>query len=201
MRPTEILKSEHRVIEQVLTCLDRIADEAKESGSVPVKAAGDALRFLREFADGCHHKKEEDRLFPMLESRGMPKYGGPTDVMRTEHEQGRALIRTMAQSLESAGAGERAVVQSFVRAARDYVQLLRAHIQKEDHCLFAMADNLLSLDDQDRLEEAFEAVEREQEKPCTHRHCLEIAANLVKQFGVSEAAIESAAAQDRCCVH
>ena len=201
MRPTEILKGEHRVIEQVLTCLERMADQGLEQGKIPAKAATDALKFLREFADGCHHKKEEDRLFPLLEGRGLPRAGGPTDVMRTEHEQGRALIRTMASSLDAAGVGDARALQSFTRAARDYVQLLRAHIHKEDHCLFAMADSLLSPAEQERLEADFDAVEREQAKPCTHNHCLAIAANLARQFDVPELVPLASTPRERCCVH
>src|SRR6516165_8465061 len=117
MRPTEILKSEQRIIEQVLTCLERIAGEGLQEGRVPGDAAAEALKFFREFADGCHHKKEEDRLFPLLEARGLPRQGGPTGMMRYEHEEGRALIMTMADALPEAAAGNSTAVREFADAA------------------------------------------------------------------------------------
>jgi hemerythrin-like domain-containing protein len=201
VRPTDILKHEHRVIEQVLTCLERMAAQAEEQGKVPVKGAADALKFFCEFADGCHHKKEEGKLFPLLESRGLPKRGGPTDVMRFEHEQGRGLIREMAGSLEAAGAGDRSAVETFTRAARAYIEMLRAHIEKEDHCLFNMADSLLAPTDQERLEADFEAVEHDEATPDAHEQCLTIAANLARQFNVPEIVQGEAATHAHCCIH
>lgn len=188
-------------IEQVLTCLERMADRGERQGEIPVKAAADMLKFFREFADGCHHKKEEDKLFPLLESRGLPKQGGPTDVMRFEHEQGRSLIQEMARWLAAAGAEDRAAVQEFARAARDYIRMLRAHIEKEDHCLFTMADSLLAPADQERLEAEFESVEHEQASPCTHEHCLNIAANLARQFNVPDRAHAESAPHPLSCSH
>ena len=47
MRPTEILMEEHRVIEVVLACLDRMADDAHAPANVPVADARDAIEFLR----------------------------------------------------------------------------------------------------------------------------------------------------------
>ena len=56
MRPTEILSDEHRVIEQVLACLERIAEEA-ETRTLDVAAARDVVTFVQNFADRCHHGK------------------------------------------------------------------------------------------------------------------------------------------------
>jgi len=201
MRPTDILKNEHRVIEQVLTCLERMTDQGERQGRIPFQAAADALKFFREFADGCHHKKEEDKLFPLLELRGLPKRGGPTDVMRSEHEQGRGLIKAMAESLKAAGEGDKAAIQQFARAARAYIQMLRAHIEKEDHCLFNMADSLLPQADQERLETDFDAVEHEQATPCTHEHCLAIATDLAQQFNVPCTAHAAPLLHAQCSIH
>src|SRR5262245_578365 len=77
MRPTDILSAEHRVIEQVLDCLQRIGENAASSGTLDMDSARAALRVLRTFADRCHHGKEEERLFPMLAKRGLPTHVGP----------------------------------------------------------------------------------------------------------------------------
>ena len=82
MSPIETLMQEHRVIEQVLACLDIMIRQAEESGRLDADAARDTTDFLREYADGCHHSKEEGQLFPMMEERGMPAENGPTGVMR-----------------------------------------------------------------------------------------------------------------------
>lgn len=197
MRATETLKSEHRVIEQVLNCLERMAIQARAEGSFCIQDANDALDFFREFADGCHHRKEEDRLFPMLESHGLPPQGGPTSVMRSEHERGRELIRAMRRALDAATARCDGAAEQFAFHAEAYVKFLRAHIDKEDHCLFPMADQLLTSADQNRLAAGFETIEHEQDDPKRHSRYLNIASELAKHYGVAGAG--GAAVHATCC--
>ena len=185
MRATETLKDEHRVIEQVLNSLERIAEQGREKGILCIQDASDALDFFRDFADGCHHKKEEDQLFPLLEARGMPRQDGPTGVMRTEHEQGRELIRAMRRALDAAAAHCEGAVEQFANYADSYVKFLRAHIDKEDHCLFAMADSMLTSADQERLEAGFATIEHEQDYPHRHDRYLTIASELAKHYHVA----------------
>src|SRR5262245_7867837 len=106
MTATEILKGEHRVIEQVLDCLDRITELALAEGRLDALSARQALAFFETFADRCHHGKEEGQLFPLLEARGLARQGGPTGVMLSEHEHGRAHIRCMAACIEPASKGQ-----------------------------------------------------------------------------------------------
>jgi hemerythrin-like domain-containing protein len=48
---------------------------------------------------------------------------------------------------------------AFARAGRGYIALLTQHIQKENNVLFPMADRVLSVETQARLEHEFEAME------------------------------------------
>jgi len=142
-RPTDVLMSEHRVIERVLTCLATLAERARDSDAFDAEGAARMLDFFVEFADRIHHMKEEDRLFPALESCGLPREAGPTSVMRNEHEIGRARVRAMLTDLDEAAAGPGSARERFVGHALDFVTLLREHIAKEDQVLFPMADSML----------------------------------------------------------
>jgi len=104
MRATEILMEEHRVIERVLDCLERMAELGQEDGHVEAPPARDVVDFLRAFADRRHHGKEEERLFPILETRGFSPDSGPTGVMRMEHVKGRELVGRVDASIEDATA-------------------------------------------------------------------------------------------------
>ena len=186
MRPIEILKNDNRVIERVLTCLERIAGEGLEKGQLPVDAAANALTFFREFVDGSHRRKVVNQLFPLLEARGLPYQSWPTGTLRHEYKDGRTLINFMSNVLDWAGARDVKPVQEFAGVARVYIQMSRAHIEKEDHYLPYLADSLLSTTDQDYLEEEFETIEPEQSKPSANAHYLAIATNLARQFNVPE---------------
>ncbi len=95
MRPTRMLMDEHRNIERVLDCLERMTVLADTSGHLDGASARQALAFFRGYADRCHHGKEEDLLFPMMEKKGFPRETGPLGIMRDEHEAGRAHIHAM----------------------------------------------------------------------------------------------------------
>ncbi len=193
MKPTEILMAEHRVIEQVLSCLEAMATRAEQTGKLENQPAREALEFFRMFADRCHHGKEETQLFPALEAKGFSRHGGPTGVMMHEHEAGRNCVRGMAAALDANAAAD------FVRHARLFVEMLRQHIQKEDHCLFTMADQAFTEDDQAKLLAAFERVEHEDLGAGTHEKFLKIADDLAARYGVAPAA--APAGGHHCCGH
>lgn len=196
MQPTQTLMEEHRVIEQVLDCLDRMAEQCANGQRLDTQSAAQALDFFREFADHCHHAKEEDLLFPLLERKGFSREHGPTGVMLREHVLGRRHVAAMAEALTRATAGNPAAESDFVSHARAYSQLLRQHIAKEDHCLFPMADSSLSDTDQQTLSESFEKVENEQLGDI-HATYVHLANQLADRFGVARA--NSALQQHRGC--
>ena len=191
MKPTEVLTGEHRVIEQVLDCLEKMAQNCAAEGRLDKTSAEQALDFFRNFTDRCHHGKEETHLFPAMEAKGFPRQGGPTGVMLNEHEQGRAHIRGMVEAVEGAAAGESEALTQFVTHAHGYVRLLREHIEKEDHCLFAMANQALNEDEQQRLSEAFEHVEQEHMGLGTHEKYLRVADELAGRFGVGRTVVNN----------
>lgn len=161
MRPTEILNQEHRVIERVLDCLEKMAEDAEREQRIDADAATQAIDFFRHFADGCHHAKEENQLFPAMERKGFDPHSGPVGVMLYEHTVGRAMVRGMEHEVGRQARGAPDAPARFASYARRFLDLLRQHIEKEDHCLFAMADQAFSEQDQAELLARFEEAERE----------------------------------------
>jgi hemerythrin-like domain-containing protein len=187
MKTTDILSQEHRVIEQVLSCLEEFISVPPAPGHCDWESAQQMLDFFREFADGCHHAKEESALFPAMEARGFSPSQGPTAVMRGEHEQGRRLMGAMADAVRRGLDQEPDAFAAFRSAARGYIQLLRAHIQKEDGCLFPMANNFLGEADDCALLEQFERTEHAPGFEGEHEKFLALADELADRFGVARA--------------
>jgi len=156
--PIEVLMQEHRLIERVLNALEKTLDSS-ESVPPPVEFLEQAAGFFRNFADACHHFKEEQVLFPELERRGIPREGGPVGVMLTEHELGRALVRTAAERLGEARKGDTAALEEAAGNLRQFIQLLRDHIFKEDNVLFQMARQVLARDELNEVARRFEQAE------------------------------------------
>ncbi len=182
MRATDVLKAEHRAIERVLDCLDTMAVRCYRQGILDTVSALQAIDFFRHFADGCHHHKEEQHLFPLLETRGMTKERGPIGVMLHEHDEGRQLLSSMDAAVVEWNNGNRQAGDSFARAAEEYSALLRQHISKEDHCLFAMADHVLSNADQADLLAAFQRAEHEDLREGKHAYYLNLANELTRKY-------------------
>ncbi len=192
MKATDILSEEHRIITKVLDCLQAIAAEAEATGRLNGEAAEQALDFFRNFADGCHHAKEEDRLFVVMEQQGVPREGGPIGVMLMEHDHGRAYVQQMAESVPAASEGDAQAVARFAQAARDFDHLLRLHIQKEDNVLFPMAGHVLDGQTAEGLLADFRRIETEAGGK-RHQHYLGVARALCERYGVPFVAAEQTA--------
>ncbi len=157
------LRHDHEAILSALRILDQIANEI-DKGSKPGKPdLVNFIGFLKEFADKCHHGKEEGILFPAMTQAGIPERGGPIGVMLSEHVSGRDLIRRMDDAL--AGPLD---YKKFAAAAKEYSSLLQSHIEKENSVLFPLAEKTL---DAARLESLYESFEEHEEKVIGHgRH-------------------------------
>ncbi|MCX5790223.1 MAG: hemerythrin domain-containing protein [Elusimicrobia bacterium] len=156
MKPTEMLKQDHREIERRLAALSGMCDRMEAGQAVPVAGLEEAVEFIRTFADKRHHGKEEDLLFPALAEAGLPRDAGPVAVMLAEHEMGRQFVRALAAAVSAYKGGDESVTAEIVENARGYISLLTQHIFKEDNILFPMADSVLSPEKQEELTEAFE---------------------------------------------
>jgi len=140
MDAIETLMNEHRVIERVCDALVGFADEARRKGTTDKDELARFVTFIREFADRCHHGKEEDILFTAMVAHGFPRNGGPIAVMLHEHGEGRALVGALAAKAAQDGAWTPADLQEIADAASGYSSLLHAHIHKEDAILYPMAE-------------------------------------------------------------
>ncbi len=175
MNPTEILKHEHKIVLLVLNGAESIAQTLNDGGNADIVTVNKMVDFFRNFTDRCHHSKEEKQLFPRLEQRGVTNQGGPIGVMLQEHELGRARVRAIADASVKIEAGDKSGSAILAENLSAYVELLRAHINKEDNVLFAMADRVLTDADKQELFEAFEKIEAEEMGEGTHEKYHEFA--------------------------
>ncbi len=182
MRATEILMQEHRVIERVLDALEKAANRAGRGAAIRPGFFADAADFIRGFADGCHHQKEEGVLFKAMESAGMPTQAGPIAVMLAEHEQGRAFTRSMLAAAERWEGGDEAARADVATAAKAYVALLREHIMKEDNVLFPMAAQVIPGGQHSQVTAEIERVEEEETGAGTHEKYLALARKLENEI-------------------
>ncbi len=162
MIPTDTLKHEHQVILLVLDAAQSEIQSIRDTGLPHAEAVERMLDFFRNFADRCHHAKEERLLFARMQERGIPVDSGPIAVMLHEHDQGRSRVRATGEALALAAKGDASAIEMVVENLSAYIELLRAHIDKEDNILYPLADSIFTPEDQQALKAAFEKVEAEE---------------------------------------
>jgi hemerythrin-like domain-containing protein len=91
--------------------------------------------------DTLHHfDLEEGRVFPAFEARtGM--VGGPTAVMRAEHQQLRDMLQAMGQALNNRDS------EAYLGLSETLLMLMRQHNLKEENILYPMLDQVLDGDE------------------------------------------------------
>jgi hemerythrin-like domain-containing protein len=181
MKATEILMDEHTVILRVIATLETAAQRVEQGQAVRPGFFVDAADFIKGFADGCHHKKEEGVLFKAMADSGMSVQAGPIAVMLMEHEQGRTFTRAMREAAEHQ-VGDESARQALIASARGYAALLTQHIAKENGILFPMADRVVPPDRQAQVAKDFEHIEHKETGAGVHEKYLALAESLEKEM-------------------
>ena len=117
------------------------------------------IDLIRKFADGTHHAKEEDLLFPLMGEKGFSSKQGPVAVMLHEHEQGRNFVKEASEGIQKLKDGDSEALQSIYKNISGYALLLQGHIDKENNILFRMADQAFSDEEQQNLLVQFTTIE------------------------------------------
>jgi hemerythrin-like domain-containing protein len=177
-KPIQMLVDDHQVILSVLDAIDNVIQQDASQTEFPGQFYEQALDFLSTFADKCHHAKEENLLFPLLEARGIPRDRGPIGCMLSEHEEGREHIAAARKALAAAVRGDAQAAETVREEMSAYADLLQQHIQKENEVLFVMGDQRMTPQDKEDLWKKFHCAEHEAVPPGTHEKYLALAQQL-----------------------
>jgi len=192
---------EHEVIVEVLASLEAMGEQLAAGTPVPRQDVADFGRFFRDFADKCHHGKEEDRLFVKMVEAGFPEGSGPVAVMLAEHEEGRQEVRGLLAIGSGTGVlsdDERARVIQYVT---QFVPLLYAHIQKENNVLYPMAQNTISPEQFELLDQSCEAFDEEIRGKINVAELKQLAASLALRYPADSARLAVNGGCGACASH
>lgn len=181
MRPTEILMEEHRVIERVLTALEKAASRLSRGEDVYLRFFSGTSTLINGFNDSYHHKKEEQVLLPVLIENGVPRESPVIATLLGEHEEGRRLAQRLHQVIDRYMSGDIHARDQVVLCALGYVSLLRRHMYKEDNALFPLVEKIIPPEQQKRMLEAFERFEHEANGAELHEKYYGMADRLVQE--------------------
>ena len=189
-KAVQILVDEHEVILSVLDAVEAVAGGSSGEAAFPRSFYEQAFDFFATFADRCHHAKEEGHLFPLLESRGIARQGGPIGCMLREHDEGRAHVAAARGALPAAAGGDKRACETVRREALAYTALLRDHIRKENQVLFVLGDQFMTSGDKEALWHKFQCAEHSPLPAGSHEKYVALAGELRAAAGL-EAAVAS----------
>jgi hemerythrin-like domain-containing protein len=155
--PTENLENDHVNILRLLDVMEKMI-LVKSTNTEHFERS---VSLIKCYADGFHHAKEENLLFPMMVKKGYSVEQGPIAVMLHDHIQGRDYVKGMTEGIAGYKTGNETELSKIYENMQAYIILLRNHIAKENNVLFRMADNVLSENDQQELSDEFAKVENE----------------------------------------
>lgn len=156
MKAIQKIRDEHRSISAVLHALKQLARDAQDARVKPDFAVFRAiLHYIDQFPEQLHHPKEDEFLFPPLETRA-PQLTKTIASLRAEHKEGDRLVRELERALVlfedswPEGAGE------FLERVNDYADFHWKHMRKEEQEILPAAERSFTAADWKAIDEAFD---------------------------------------------
>ncbi len=155
MNITLDLSEEHQNILKVIDGVLKECDEIERGKDFDQGYFAEVIDFIKNYADGYHHAKEEDILFKSMLEDGENMHCNPIPVMLHEHDEGRRYIKNLEEGIANADN------EQILTNARGYCFLLQDHIYKEDNILYPMAEEALSEEQKEVIQTKYKQVNDE----------------------------------------
>ena len=135
---SKMLSKEHENILKVVDALELEITRLKNK-NIDTTFFTKVIDFIRNYADKFHHAKEEDILFKEFNKCAEEGcvHCNPVEQMLLEHEEGRKSVKMMESGMNERDRNK------LIEGARNYIQLIREHIYKEDNILYPMAIDVI----------------------------------------------------------
>lgn len=150
--PAAPLMIEHRLIERMIAVMRRKATEAENSGTADVRFIDTAVDFIRNYADHCHHGKEERILFRDLAAKPLSaEHRRVMDELVAEHVFGRQTTARLVEARRRYSGGDTGAFADIIDCLRTLAGFYPKHIEKEDRHFFVPVMHYFTQEEQDRM--------------------------------------------------
>lgn len=164
MNAIDIMMEEHKNILRMLEVVRKVCIKVVNNEQVDYSNFYKIIDFVRNYADKHHHSKEEIVLFEKLKA-GDNRIGKVSvEGMLVEHDLGRLFMMNLEEALKKYETGDKDSRVDIIANAIGYSDLLKRHIFKEDNALYKYANNNLSKEDLDEIDEKCREIEEKAEE-------------------------------------
>jgi len=161
MMPIGPLMIEHRLIERMIRLLRQQLEKVGGQKKADPVFIDMAVDFIRNYADRCHHGKEEDILFRDLAKKGLSdEHRTIMDELLDEHVRARKATKSLLEAKERYLKGNPDALRDIVDAITWLVNFYPIHIQKEDRQFFMPVMGYFTKQEQDAMLKEFYEFDR-----------------------------------------
>lgn len=137
----ERMREDHRRVLQRMAALERlIAEEGAWKSDSRVEGELRDLLALMERQFATHMAAEDDVLFPSL-LEALPEAKASVEPLVTEHAELRDMSERLTATLDETDPSDRE--EQLAVQVRDFIDLLRIHIRKEEAVVISVAERVL----------------------------------------------------------
>ena len=183
MNCIEIMVEEHKNIKRMLAVIRKYCSRILNGENVQYEEFNKIIDFVRNYADKHHHGKEETMLFNrMMEELGATAEKLVRHGMNVEHDLGRLHILELEAAINRVLNGDMDSRLDVIANAISYTHLLYRHIDKEDRVVYKYAQNNLSKETLNALEQECKTFEQKAKEDKTQEKYLELLSEMEMQF-------------------
>lgn len=153
--PIQTMLEEHEVICSTEAIIKRLENNWEVNPQQYKQDVTELIYFFREYADGYHHRKEEEVLFPEIKNHPDFVLQEILDEFEQHHEDFRDYTCEIENALE---AGD---YEKSYKELNNYLQDLLDHIGAENDELFVLAESLMSEEELETIYFKFKDIDME----------------------------------------
>ena len=152
MMPIGPLMIEHRLIERVIALMKEAISREEDNKQADPDLIQWFTQFIRNYADQCHHGKEEDILFKELQKKPISKeHKTIIDQLMEDHKWGRETTGELVAANERYRKGDMNALPQIIEKMKALIEFYPRHIEKEDRHFFIPVMEYFTSEEKDAM--------------------------------------------------
>ena len=156
MSPIGVLTVEHLLIARMVDLVQGELEKIGRGKKADLIFIDGAMDFAKNYADLCHHGKEESILFETLaRKRLLPEHKKLMDELVMEHVENRKIIISLEMARERYLKGDSDAVGQILTACKSLAEFYPRHMAREEKGLFPPSMEYFSQREQEGVVKKF----------------------------------------------
>ena len=159
MRPEDNLREDHGRIMKLFAAWQKMLGKLEQPKQSRQEAFAECINLVETFIDKCHHGKEDEILFPAMESSKRPEVTSLIEDLRSEHKTGRSMLEAIKLEFK-AFPQPNGSAEKLIQLCEGYIDLFRKHIRRENAKLLPLLEKCMSAGTREQIADHFEQYEQ-----------------------------------------